>query len=62
MPRDPVFNDNGRYRGLGILIEQHIVPDTESDNNIHVGLGPVKKFGLRNRITGRFKSVRPDFA
>ena len=57
MARNTVLDHQGGNRGLGILGEQDVMSDAESDNDVQVGPGPVQKPGLGNRIAGRLKGI-----
>ena len=50
-----VFNYKGCDRGLGVPGEQHVVADTESNDDIEIGFQGVKELCLEEGITGGFE-------
>ena len=59
MPGNTVFYHQGSNRSICILGEQYIMTNTKAYNDIKIGFSTVKKPGLSNRVTGRFKGFGP---
>ena len=59
MTGDAVLHNESSDWCVGMFGEEHIVADTEADDDVHICPGLVQEPGLRYRVAGRLKGRRP---
>jgi len=61
MAEYPVLGDQCRYGSIGILDEQRIMTDTQTDDDVQFCLVVVEQLRLKDRVADSFMRPLPDF-